>query len=86
MRLLHAVFVLTRACVLALMAGAAVAQGLIDPERNLLIEAVQVRLVNPSTDAALNARLEDLVRRTLAAFPTERYAEERVAAALAPAS
>lgn len=82
---LHAALSLTLAFVLAVGGSGAAAQGLIDPGRNLLIEAVEVRLVNPSTDAALNSRLEDLVRRTLAAFPSDHYAEERVEASLARA-
>lgn len=69
----------------ALICSGAAAQGLIDPGRNLPIEAVEVRLINPSTDTALNSRLEDLVRRTLAAFPSDRYAQERVAVSLARA-
>lgn len=73
------------AVALSVVGLSAQAQGLVDPERNLPIEAVEVRLVNPSSDAALNSRIEDLVRRTLAAFPTDRYAEERVAATLARA-
>jgi hypothetical protein len=76
---------LALAFLLCCLCSSAWAQGLVDPGRNLPIEAVEVRLVNPSADAALNTRLEDLVRRTLAAFPSDRYARERVAASLARA-
>lgn len=85
MRCLHAVFTLTLAFFLAVMVSGAAAQGLIDLGRNLPIEAVEVRLVNPSTDTALNSRLEDRVRRSVAAFPSGRYAQEQVAASLARA-
>jgi len=72
---------------LGLVGSQAVAQGLglIDPDRNLRIEAIEVKIANPSADAALNSRVEDLVRRSLAAFPADRYSDERVAASLARA-
>lgn len=64
-------------------ARSASSQGLVDPDRNGRIEAVEVALVNPSDDPATNSRIEDRVRRELGAFPFDRYSPERVAVALA---
>lgn len=65
--------------------GQAMAQGIIDPEQNLRIEAVNVSISNPSSDALFNARIEDLVRRTLGAFPSARYSPEGIGFSLARA-
>jgi len=54
-----------------------------EPFEQERIESVQIAIVNPSQDAALNSRVEDLVRRTLAAYPSSRFSEERLIAALA---
>ncbi|MCV2357319.1 hypothetical protein LNV09_24505, partial [Paucibacter sp. B2R-40] len=54
-----------------------------DPFEHQRIESVQVTIDNPSPDAALNSRVEDLVRRTLAAYPSSRFSEDRLIAALA---
>jgi hypothetical protein len=63
------------------------AQGVsgVDPYTNQVIERVGVRLVNPSSDAALNARVEDQVRTLLGLFPGERFSEERLALQLSRA-
>jgi hypothetical protein len=60
---------------------AAVAQGVagVDPYTNQVIERVTIRIVNPSADAGLNARVEDQVRALVALFPGERFSEERLA-------
>ncbi len=75
------VLALALAAALALPAPCAVAQGLIDPERAVRIEAVEIDVAGD--DAVLEARLADRVRRALAAFPGDRYSAERVAASLA---
>ncbi len=54
-----------------------------EPFEHQRIESVQVTISNPSSDAALNSRVEDLVRRTLAAYPSSRFSEDRLIAALA---
>jgi hypothetical protein len=53
--------------------------GLADAEQRLLIENVEITIVNPSTDATVNSRAEDAVRRAMALFPGQRYDEERLA-------
>ena len=85
MRTLRACVALVLYLGLAFSGSVAVAQGLVDSGRHQPIEAVEVRLLNPGTDTALNSRVEDLVRRTLAAFPSDRYAQERVEMSLARA-
>lgn len=47
------------------------------------LESVGVVIVNPSPDAALNSRVADLVRRTVAAYPSSSYSEAGLMAALA---
>ncbi|MFN5046687.1 alginate export family protein [Roseateles sp.] len=54
-----------------------------EPFADQRIESVHVAIVNPGTDAALHSRIEDLVRRTVAAYPSSSYSEERLTAALA---
>ncbi len=56
--------------------GPAVAQGIVDPELNLQIESVDISIANPSPDPRVNARIEDFVRRTLGAYPSDRYSPE----------
>jgi hypothetical protein len=58
-----------------------VAQGVagVDPYTNQVIERVTIRIVNPSADAGLNARVEDQVRALLGLFPGERFSEQRLA-------
>ena len=65
----------------------AVAQGVagVDPYTNQVIERVTIRIVNPSADAGLNARVEDQVRALLGLFPGERFSEERLAFQLSQA-
>jgi hypothetical protein len=59
----------------------AVAQGVagVDPYTNQVIERVVIRIVNPSADAGINARVEDQVRALLGLFPGERFSEQRLA-------
>ena len=59
---------------------AALAQGVggVDPYANQLIERVIIRIVNPSTDAGLNARVEDQVRTALGFFPGERFSDRLI--------
>lgn len=47
------------------------------------IETVDVTLVNPSPDAALNARISDLIRRELRAFPDGTFSRAAAEVALA---
>lgn len=54
----------------------------VDSEEFQRIEAVRVSIANPSADAALNDRVADQVRRTLAIFPEQRFSSERVDFAL----
>lgn len=65
--------------------GSASAQGIVDPEQNLLIESINISIANPSPDPLLNARIEDLVRRTLGAYPSNRYSPEGIGFSLARA-
>jgi hypothetical protein len=61
------------------------AQGVVDPVLARRIEAVHVSIANPSADAALNARVDDFVRRTLGMYPSDRYSADAVRFALARA-
>lgn len=77
-----------RLSALALLCGLAaplttLAQVKTEPFANQRIETVQVLISNPSADSALNSRIEDLVRRTLAAYPSSSFSEERLVASLA---
>lgn len=74
---------LALACALALPSPFAAAQGLIDPERDTRIEAVEVDVAGAGADDARATRLADRVRRALATFPGDRYLAERIAASLA---
>lgn len=47
------------------------------------IEAVEVNIVNPSADAAVNARVVDLIRRELRAFPDGTFSRAATEVALA---
>jgi hypothetical protein len=53
--------------------------GIADADQRLVIETVSVDIVNPSPDPAINARVEDAVRRAVQLFPGQRYAEEKLA-------
>ena len=65
----------------------AVAQGVagVDPYANQLIERVYIRILNPSPDAGLNARVEDQTRTLLGVFPGERFSEQQLAFQLSQA-
>jgi hypothetical protein len=56
-----------------------------DPLEERLIETVSVVIANPSTDAAVNDRITDAVRRSLALFPGARFSDDRAAAAIGQA-
>jgi hypothetical protein len=49
------------------------------------IEAVSIRIVNPSADPGVNARVEDQVRSRIGLFPGQRFSEEQVAFQMAQA-
>lgn len=66
-----------------LFAGPSVGQVNTEPFAQQRIESVIVTLTNPSQDGALNSRVTDLVRRTLASYPSELYSDTQVLAALA---
>lgn len=42
------------------------------------VSSVEIRLVNPSADPAVNDRVTDTVRRTMALFPGQSYSRERI--------
>jgi hypothetical protein len=73
-------------CVLA-VAGPGVAQSVsgADPYENRRIEQVTVTIANPSTDAGLNARVEDSIRTRLGLFPGTRFSQQRIEFQLAQA-
>ncbi|MEL4177844.1 alginate export family protein [Roseateles sp. PN1] len=54
-----------------------------DPVSGQRIESIQVLIKNPSADTAFNGRVEDLVRRTIAVFPSDVYSELRLLSSLA---
>jgi hypothetical protein len=56
-----------------------------DPLEERTIETVSVTIANPSSDAALNDRVTDAVRRSLALFPGARFSDDRAAAAIGQA-
>jgi hypothetical protein len=56
-----------------------------DPLTGLQIERVDIVLVNPGSDTALNGRIVDGVRRSAAMFPGARYSVDRTYFALAQA-
>ncbi len=56
-----------------------------DPLEERVIETVSVTIANPSADAALNDRVTDAVRRSLALFPGARFSDDRAAAAIGQA-
>jgi hypothetical protein len=53
--------------------------------RERTIETVAVTIANPSADPALNDRVTDAVRRSLALFPGNRFSEERAGFAISQA-
>lgn len=73
------------ACALALNPPGATAQGLIDPDRSVRIEAVEIEVAGTGRDDPSALRLADRVRRALATFPGDAYLAERIAASLAVA-
>jgi len=67
--------------------GQVAAQGVagVDPYTNQRVERVTIRIVNPSADAGLNARVEDSIRTRLALFPGARFSQQQVEFQLAQA-
>jgi hypothetical protein len=70
-------------CVVAVttfLAFAAAAQGVAgtDPYTNQRIETVNIRILNPSPDEGINARVEDSIRTMIGLFPGDRFSEERL--------
>lgn len=57
----------------------------INPNEDLEIETVSISIANPSQDSALNDRVKDAVRRSLALFPGSRFSEEKAAFAISKA-
>jgi hypothetical protein len=53
-----------------------------DPLEQRTIETVTVTIANPSDDPALNDRVTDTVRRSLALFPGARFSQDRATAAI----
>lgn len=53
-------------------------QGIVSIEEDLRIEAVNIRIENPSADDAVNRRVVDQVRSTLNQFPAERFSRANV--------
>jgi len=49
-----------------------------DPYNNQRIEAVLVRITNPSSDSGLNDRVEDGVRRAVSLFPGARFSQQQL--------
>lgn len=84
---LRARLLLMAACLLAgPVPQAARAQSYaIDPAEDLSVETVTVTIVNPSPDEALNSRITDAVRQSLALFPGARFSADRADFAIAAA-
>ncbi len=60
--------------------GTGAAQGIstADPYTDAVLETVDIRIANPSRDAALNDRVEDAIRRRLELFPGARFSRDRI--------
>lgn len=56
--------------------GPAIAQGLVESENGVMIEAIHIRFTEPGSDPAIDRRIEDKVRTTIAMFPRERFSRE----------
>lgn len=67
---------LTLALVFLSIPRPAIAQGLVESESGLTIEAIHIRFNEPGYDAAIDRRIEDKVRTTIAMFPRERFSRE----------
>lgn len=72
---------------LAMTTGVVLAQGVADaqPFAGRPIDGVTIRIINPSTDAAFNTRIEDSVRRALGIFPGTTFSQDRLNFALGAA-
>lgn len=64
---------------------AATAQSAVESGDGMRIGAVRVELENPSDDAALNARIEDAVRRGVGVYPGDRFQRDAFRFALSRA-
>lgn len=58
---------------MAFMTNAVLAQSPVEQDEGMRIERIDVRILNPSSDPSLNARVTDLVRRSLQLFPSDRF-------------
>lgn len=50
----------------------AIAQGIVESENGLAIEAIRIRFAEPGSEPSIDRRIEDKVRTTIAMFPRER--------------
>jgi hypothetical protein len=73
------------AVLLVVPAGKAMAQVSSVEEIGARIERIDVVLTNPSPDAAVNARVTDLIRRSLKLFPSDRFSRSTAEIGLAQA-
>lgn len=62
---------------------AALAQGIGTSDEELAVEAIDVRIRNPSTDEEVNKRVRDQVRTALSVFPLERFSRAAFDVAMA---
>lgn len=53
--------------------GPARAQSSVETQDGMRIDSIQVQLVNPGNDDAMNRRIEDGVRRAIATYPGDRF-------------
>lgn len=60
--------------------------GAADTTLSLSVEQLDIRIINPSADAAVNDRIVDEVRRKLDIYPGDRYSEDRFNFAVSQAS
>lgn len=85
MRLVTSISVLVGAGIAAVWPAAVLAQVTPVDEAGARIERIEVVLTNPSPDPAVNARAEDLVRRNLKLFPSDRFSRSTAEIGLAQA-
>ena len=76
---------LAGACVLG-VPGVAFAQSSVESDDGMRVGALRVELENPSDDAALNARIEDAVRRAVGVYPGDRFQRDAFRFALSRAA
>ena len=54
----------------------AIAQGIVEAENGLAIEAIRIRFTEPGSDPSIDRRIEDKVQTTIAMFPRDRFSRE----------